>query len=72
VKPDGNASANLWNFDTCHEGIDLTDKTFNADKRFLANIIRTSKYSCLSFCPLNLFEQFKKKANLYFTLICIL
>jgi phospholipid-transporting ATPase len=33
------------------------------------NAIRTSKYSVLSFIPLNLFMQFNKGSNVYFLII---
>lgn len=36
------------------------------------NSIKTSKYTCLNFVPLNLFEQFRKMANLYFLIMVIL
>jgi magnesium-transporting ATPase (P-type) len=72
LKPDGASAAALWTFDTCHEGIDNLDKTFNADARFLPNVIRTSKYTCLSFFPYNLFLQFSKPANLYFLIMSVL
>lgn len=32
-------------------------------------MVRTSKYTILTFVPLNLFEQFRKFSNIYFTLI---
>ena len=43
-----------------------------ASDPFVKNHISTTKYTCLSFFPLNLFEQFKKMANLYFLIIMIL
>ena len=36
------------------------------------NAIRTSKYSLITFLPLNLFAQFQKAANVYFLLITYL
>ena len=36
------------------------------------NYIKTSKYTVLTFVPVNLFEQFTKVANMYFLLIAIL
>ena len=39
---------------------------------FTKNHISTTKYTCATFIPLNLFEQFKKMANLYFLIIMIL
>lgn len=39
------------------------------DEKFPNNKIRTAKYTCLTFFPLNLFHQFSKMANLYFLLL---
>eukprot|EP00913_Durusdinium_trenchii_P012739 g11962.t1 len=39
---------------------------------FPRNYVTTSKYTWLSFLPLVTFEQFQKRANVYFTFICIL
>ena len=36
------------------------------DRIFLSNVVQTTKYTCLSFLPKNLFEQFSKMANAYF------
>jgi hypothetical protein len=36
------------------------------------NSIRTSKYTLLTFLPLNLFEQFHRLANFFFILVIIL
>ena len=36
------------------------------------NIVRTSKYSFLTFLPVNLFQQLSKAANIYFILITML
>ena len=39
---------------------------------FASNELITAKYSLLSFLPVNLYEQFKRVANLYFlTLVCL-
>lgn len=40
--------------------------------KFVSNYISTTKYTVLTFLPLNLFEQFRKKANLYFLIIACL
>ena len=39
---------------------------------FCSNYISTTKYTPVTFLPLNLFEQFNKKANVYFLLIALL
>uniref|UniRef100_A0A672YZD9 Phospholipid-transporting ATPase n=1 Tax=Sphaeramia orbicularis TaxID=375764 RepID=A0A672YZD9_9TELE len=40
--------------------------------RYSGNAIKTYKYNVLTFIPLNLFEQFKRAANLYFLALLIL
>ncbi len=40
--------------------------------RFPSNVIKTSKYSVISFLPRSLFEQFRRVANVYFMCISIL
>jgi hypothetical protein len=40
--------------------------------RFPSNVIKTSKYSLLSFLPKCLFEQFRRVANVYFLAISLL
>ena len=39
---------------------------------FQNNFIKTSKYTLLTFLPLNLFEQFQRAANFYFLCLFIL
>ena len=39
---------------------------------FQNNFIKTSKYTLLTFLPLNLFEQFQRAANFYFACLLIL
>jgi len=39
---------------------------------FKNNVIRTNKYTALTFLPLNLMVQFSKMANIYFLVIVIL
>jgi len=36
------------------------------------NNVKTSKYSILTFLPLNILVQFSKMANFYFLLLCLL
>ncbi|KAJ1721958.1 phospholipid transporting ATPase [Coemansia erecta] len=40
--------------------------------QYPANQIRTAKYTVLSFVPKNLFEQFRRAANIYFLFLLIL
>ena len=49
----------------------MNDPAANSAQRFPSNFIKTSKYTLLTFLPLNLFEQFRRFANIYF-LTCIL
>ncbi|RIA84941.1 hypothetical protein C1645_808533 [Glomus cerebriforme] len=40
--------------------------------QYAANKIRTSKYTLLTFLPKNIFEQFRRVANIYFLFVVIL
>uniref|UniRef100_A0A3P8WK56 Phospholipid-transporting ATPase n=1 Tax=Cynoglossus semilaevis TaxID=244447 RepID=A0A3P8WK56_CYNSE len=40
--------------------------------RYSGNAIKTYKYNAITFLPLNLYEQFKRAANLYFLALLIL
>eukprot|EP00002_Diphylleia_rotans_P013474 TRINITY_DN2635_c0_g3_i2.p1 TRINITY_DN2635_c0_g3~~TRINITY_DN2635_c0_g3_i2.p1 ORF type:complete len:1173 (-),score=203.43 TRINITY_DN2635_c0_g3_i2:256-3774(-) len=42
------------------------------ERRFCDNSITTAKYSVWTFLPMNLFEQFRRIANMYFLCIAIL
>ena len=35
----------------------------------ISNVVRTSKYNVVTFIPMNLINQFKKAANIYFLII---
>ena len=48
------------------------DRTRNAASRFPTNYISTTRYTVWSFLPVNLFEQFRRTANLYFLGIALL
>jgi len=38
----------------------------------MSNKVQTTKYTCASFLPKNLFEQFSKMANAYFLFMTVL
>ncbi|EKM52958.1 uncharacterized protein PHACADRAFT_259127 [Phanerochaete carnosa HHB-10118-sp] len=40
--------------------------------RYVRNKVRTSKYTIITFVPKNLFEQFRRVANLYFLAVAVL
>ena len=42
------------------------------ERQFVSNKVETTKYSCLTFLPKNLFEQFSKMANCYFLIMTAL
>ncbi|KAJ1725016.1 phospholipid transporting ATPase, partial [Coemansia biformis] len=46
--------------------------THGQPPQYTPNQIRTAKYTALSFVPKNLFEQFRRAANIYFLLLLIL
>lgn len=52
--------------------IKANDRQFNAHFKYANNYIKTSKYSLLTFLPLNLFEQFQRLANFYFLCLMVL
>ncbi|XP_065342127.1 phospholipid-transporting ATPase ID isoform X3 [Cloeon dipterum] len=52
--------------------IRANDREFNAQFHYANNYIKTSKYSVLTFLPLNLFEQFQRLANFYFLCLLVL
>lgn len=53
---------------TINQVFDKKDKTL----RFKSNQISTTKYTVLTFLPLNLMVQFSKMANFYFLILTLL
>lgn len=51
---------------------DKLDKKGNPKEVFKSNKIKTTKYSPITFFPKNLFEQFRRVANLFFLFMAIL
>ncbi|KXJ21363.1 putative phospholipid-transporting ATPase IM [Exaiptasia diaphana] len=52
--------------------LQTNDRDHNKQFHFADNFIKTSKYTLLSFLPVNLFEQMQRVANLYFLLQIII
>ncbi|XP_029726652.2 phospholipid-transporting ATPase ID isoform X4 [Aedes albopictus] len=52
--------------------IRANDREYNTQFKYANNYIKTSKYSILTFLPLNLLEQFQRLANFYFLCLLIL
>lgn len=52
--------------------IKANDYLANSQCNYADNYIKTSKYTLLTFLPLNLFEQFRRLANTYFLCLLIL
>lgn len=53
--------------------INLNDSAYNTKQhKGTSNVIVTSKYTLLTFFPINMFEQFRRLANSYFLLIVLL
>ncbi|XP_048484790.1 probable phospholipid-transporting ATPase IM isoform X4 [Plutella xylostella] len=52
--------------------IKANNREYNAQFRYANNYIKTSKYSVVTFLPLNLLEQFQRLANFYFLCLLVL
>ncbi len=44
----------------------INDPEANTKHKFPSNQIKTSRYTAITFIPVNLFEQFRRLANFYF------
>ncbi|CAG8456461.1 4872_t:CDS:10 [Ambispora leptoticha] len=51
---------------------ELLDRSGEPRARYVSNKIITSKYTPLTFIPKNLFEQFRRAANMFFLLMAVL
>lgn len=47
-------------------------ENLDPEQRKMSNMVRTTKYTILTWAPLSLFWQFKRAANVYFLVITIL
>eukprot|EP01087_Luapelamoeba_hula_P010089 TRINITY_DN2655_c0_g3_i1.p1 TRINITY_DN2655_c0_g3~~TRINITY_DN2655_c0_g3_i1.p1 ORF type:complete len:1296 (-),score=220.20 TRINITY_DN2655_c0_g3_i1:95-3982(-) len=45
---------------------------FNSQQKFMDNYVSTTKYKFWNFLPKNLFEQFRRVANIYFLVIALI
>ena len=52
--------------------ISFDNKALNAEKKFISNYIRTTKYTIVSFIPFGLLYQFMRFANVYFLIVAVL
>ncbi|XP_023245345.1 phospholipid-transporting ATPase ID [Copidosoma floridanum] len=52
--------------------IRASNREYNLQFNYANNYIKTSKYTVLTFLPLNLFEQFQRLANFYFLCLLVL
>lgn len=52
--------------------IQLNRAVVNAQKKFMSNYIRTTKYTIFSFLPMSLIYQFQRFSNIYFLVMTIL
>ncbi|KAJ4453647.1 phospholipid-transporting P-type ATPase [Paratrimastix pyriformis] len=50
----------------------VNDIPRNRPFRYANNVVRTTKYTPLTFIPKNLFEQFRRMSNFYFLLVMII
>ncbi|CUI15104.1 phospholipid transporting ATPase-like, putative [Bodo saltans] len=54
-----------------HVKLHLMRHDLNAPMKFPPNTVTTSKYTFLTFLPLNLLEQFRRVSNMYFLIVMI-
>ncbi|XP_055380477.1 probable phospholipid-transporting ATPase IM [Condylostylus longicornis] len=68
----GNSHMFDYNDNTNFRKIKANDRKFNSKFKYVNNRIKTSKYSLITFLPLNLLEQFQRLANFYFLILLAL
>ncbi|XP_014480270.1 PREDICTED: phospholipid-transporting ATPase ID isoform X6 [Dinoponera quadriceps] len=61
-----------WRNHQTERRIRANNREYNSQFNYANNYIKTSKYSVLTFLPLNLFEQFQRLANFYFLCLLVL
>lgn len=52
--------------------VHLNDTSMNSSNNYISNRVHTTKYTLMTFLPKNLFEQFRRVANIYFLIISVL
>jgi magnesium-transporting ATPase (P-type) len=52
--------------------VHVNDRVANAHHRYKNNAISTTKYGPITFLPKNLYEQFKRLANLWFLIVAVI
>uniref|UniRef100_T1JEU8 Phospholipid-transporting ATPase n=1 Tax=Strigamia maritima TaxID=126957 RepID=T1JEU8_STRMM len=72
ARRDSCLSSNFPNSLESERRIRANDPVFNAQFNYADNYIKTSKYTVLTFLPLNLLEQFQRLANFYFLCLLVL
>ena len=65
-------SSHYYQVHESQRDIVANDTVYNSKFQYANNNIKTSKYTLLTFLPLNLFEQFQRLANFYFLCLLIL
>ena len=69
VKPDADDDDLMEDEIEQMRSVHVNDAAANAPSKFCGNTVTTAKYSLLTFIPLNLYEQFRRLANVYFLIV---